>query len=208
MVKHIESWNVEPGAVVKSLLKPSAKKPSNSWEKSVLTSHHISISHPHLSACLHLNMLDPLCSRGIHFSLSASPCALSAACVICLSCTGARVRQQARVQRAPFRSRFFKAVHDGDPGASWAAAASPILRWYAFPVVALSAISKGFTGHGLPVRCHSGSTDDCIHMCQLGMHHTASFWADCLQAQLTPAQLLWGGVKEVVIRIIATHVGF
>ena len=39
MVKHIESWNVEPGAVVKSLLKPSAKKPSNSWEKSVLRPH-------------------------------------------------------------------------------------------------------------------------------------------------------------------------
>ena len=37
------------------------------------------------------------------------------------------------------------------------AAASPILRWYAFPVVALSAVSKGFTGHGLPVRCHFGS---------------------------------------------------
>ncbi|CAK0781517.1 hypothetical protein CVIRNUC_005393 [Coccomyxa viridis] len=78
VVKHIESWNVEPSAVVKSLLKPSAKKPSNSWEK------------------------------------------------------------------------FFKAVHDGHPGASWMAAASPILRWYAFPVVALSAVSKGFTGHGLP----------------------------------------------------------
>ena len=33
MVKHIESWNVEPGAVVKSLLNPSARKPTNSWEK-------------------------------------------------------------------------------------------------------------------------------------------------------------------------------
>ena len=34
MVKHIESWNVEPGAVVKSLLNPSTtRKPTNSWEK-------------------------------------------------------------------------------------------------------------------------------------------------------------------------------
>ncbi len=32
-MKHIESWNVEPGAVVKSLLNPSAKKPTTSWEK-------------------------------------------------------------------------------------------------------------------------------------------------------------------------------
>ena len=56
MVKHIESWNVEPSAVVKSLLKPSAKKPSNSWEKSVLGLH--------LSAYLHLNMLDPPGSSG------------------------------------------------------------------------------------------------------------------------------------------------
>lgn len=34
VVKHIESWNVEPGAVVKSLLNPSTKKPTTSWEKS------------------------------------------------------------------------------------------------------------------------------------------------------------------------------
>lgn len=32
VVKHIESWDVEPGAVVKSLLKPSARIPSNNWE--------------------------------------------------------------------------------------------------------------------------------------------------------------------------------
>ena len=47
--------------------------------------------------------------------------------------------------------RFFKALHDGDPGATWVAAASPLLRWYAFPVVTASAATKAFTGHGLPV---------------------------------------------------------
>ena len=62
-MKHIESWNVEPSAVVKSLLKPSAKKPSNSWEKSVLRPH-IPISHPHLSACLHSDTLDSPRSSG------------------------------------------------------------------------------------------------------------------------------------------------
>ena len=58
VVKHIESWNVEPGAVVKSLLKPSAKKPSNSWEKSALRPH-ISTTHFHLLACLLFNMQGP-----------------------------------------------------------------------------------------------------------------------------------------------------
>ena len=58
------------------------------------------------------------------------------------------------------------------------AAASPILRWYAFPVVAVSAVSKGLTGHGLPVRCLSGSLYHCSYMCQQGMPDTASSWAD------------------------------
>lgn len=31
VVKHIESWDVEPGAVVRSLLKPSSRAPSNNW---------------------------------------------------------------------------------------------------------------------------------------------------------------------------------
>ena len=32
VVEHIESWDVEPGKVVKSLLKPSAKIPTNNWD--------------------------------------------------------------------------------------------------------------------------------------------------------------------------------
>lgn len=32
VVKHIESWDVEPGKVVRNLLKPSARMPSNQWE--------------------------------------------------------------------------------------------------------------------------------------------------------------------------------
>lgn len=31
-MKHIESWDVEPGAVVKSLLKPTAAVPTTFWE--------------------------------------------------------------------------------------------------------------------------------------------------------------------------------
>ena len=98
-----------------------------------------------------------------------------------------------------FSSRFFKAVHDGNPGASWMAAASPILRWYAFPVVALSAVSKGLTGHGLPVRCHCGSTYHCIHMCQQGLPDAASSQAGGLQSQMAPAPFPWGGVKGMVV---------
>ena len=56
VVKHIESWNVEPSAVVKSLLKPSAKKPSNSWEKSALQPHISS----HISPCLYMSIQDIL----------------------------------------------------------------------------------------------------------------------------------------------------
>ncbi|CAL5221288.1 g3454 [Coccomyxa viridis] len=78
VVKHIESWNVEPGAVVKSLLNPSTKKPTTNWEK------------------------------------------------------------------------VFKGLHDGDPAGTWLAASGPILRWYAFPVVAVSSVTKRLTGHGLP----------------------------------------------------------
>lgn len=29
MVKHIEAWDVEPGRVVRSLIRPSARMPSN-----------------------------------------------------------------------------------------------------------------------------------------------------------------------------------
>jgi hypothetical protein len=32
VVKHIESWDVEPGKVVRQLLKPAAKTPRNRWE--------------------------------------------------------------------------------------------------------------------------------------------------------------------------------
>jgi hypothetical protein len=32
VVEHIESWDVKPGAVVKSLLKPSAKIPTSNWD--------------------------------------------------------------------------------------------------------------------------------------------------------------------------------
>ena len=31
VVEHIESWDVEPAAVVKSLLRPSSRAPANSW---------------------------------------------------------------------------------------------------------------------------------------------------------------------------------
>lgn len=43
VVKHIESWNVKPGAVVKSLLNPSTKKPTTSWEKSAPCPTHLSV---------------------------------------------------------------------------------------------------------------------------------------------------------------------
>lgn len=33
VIEHIESWDVEPAAVVKSLLRPSSKAPANSWAK-------------------------------------------------------------------------------------------------------------------------------------------------------------------------------
>ena len=82
MVKHIESWNVEPSAVVKSLLKPSAKKPSNSWEKSVLGLKSPSLGMPSLEHAGSTGLF-----WAIHFIISASPCALSVACGICLSCT-------------------------------------------------------------------------------------------------------------------------
>ena len=157
-MKHIESWNVEPSAVVKSLLKPSAKKPSNSWEKSVPPSSHPHLTSPSLGMPSLRHARSTALFRAVHSSLPSLSCAFGAGCVACRSCTGAHGWRQARAQRAPFLSRFFKAVHDGHPGASWMAAASPILRWYAFPVVALSAVSKGFTGHGLPVRCHSACT--------------------------------------------------
>lgn len=32
MVKHIEAWDVEPGPVVRSLIRPSARMPTNTWE--------------------------------------------------------------------------------------------------------------------------------------------------------------------------------
>ena len=32
MVKHIEAWDVEPGAVVRSLIRPSARMPTTPWE--------------------------------------------------------------------------------------------------------------------------------------------------------------------------------
>lgn len=32
VVEHIESWDVEPGKVLRSLLKPSSKVPTNNWE--------------------------------------------------------------------------------------------------------------------------------------------------------------------------------
>ena len=48
--------------------------------------------------------------------------------------------------------RVFKGLHDGDPAGTWLAASGPILRWYAFPVVAVSAVTKRLSGHGLPVR--------------------------------------------------------
>ena len=33
VIKHIEAWDVEPSAVVRSLLKPSSRAPTNSWVK-------------------------------------------------------------------------------------------------------------------------------------------------------------------------------
>lgn len=32
VVKHIEAWDVEPGAVVRSLIRPSARMPTTPWE--------------------------------------------------------------------------------------------------------------------------------------------------------------------------------
>jgi hypothetical protein len=32
VVKHIEAWDVEPGPVVRSLIRPSARMPTNAWE--------------------------------------------------------------------------------------------------------------------------------------------------------------------------------
>lgn len=37
VVKHIEMWDVEPGKVLKRLLKPAAKIPSSRWETLMLS---------------------------------------------------------------------------------------------------------------------------------------------------------------------------
>lgn len=37
--KHIESWDVEPGRVLKRLLKPTAREPTTRWEKVMLALH-------------------------------------------------------------------------------------------------------------------------------------------------------------------------
>lgn len=37
--KHIESWDVEPGKVLKRLLKPTARMPTTRWEKGMLAVH-------------------------------------------------------------------------------------------------------------------------------------------------------------------------
>lgn len=39
VVKHIESWDVEPGRVVRQLLKPSAKVPGTMWEVLMISVH-------------------------------------------------------------------------------------------------------------------------------------------------------------------------
>ena len=39
MVEHRESWEVEPAAVVRSLLKPTAQVPTNFWEVLMLSLH-------------------------------------------------------------------------------------------------------------------------------------------------------------------------
>lgn len=39
MSKHIESWDVEPGKVLKRLLKPTAREPTTRWEKFMLALH-------------------------------------------------------------------------------------------------------------------------------------------------------------------------
>lgn len=38
-MKHIESWDVEPARVVRSLLKPTAKVPSTFWEVFMASLH-------------------------------------------------------------------------------------------------------------------------------------------------------------------------
>ena len=39
VVKHIEMWDVEPGKVLKRLLKPAARTPSSRWETLMLSLH-------------------------------------------------------------------------------------------------------------------------------------------------------------------------
>lgn len=36
MIKHIESWDIEPGKVVKQLLRPASSSPTNNAEKFML----------------------------------------------------------------------------------------------------------------------------------------------------------------------------
>ena len=39
MVKHLEEWDVEPGRVLKRLLRPASRMPTNRWEQLMLSVH-------------------------------------------------------------------------------------------------------------------------------------------------------------------------
>ena len=50
VVEHIEMWDVEPGKVLKRLLKPASKTPSSRWETFMLSVHEGDIQGVWLAA--------------------------------------------------------------------------------------------------------------------------------------------------------------
>ena len=93
MVKHIEAWDVAPGPVVRSLIRPSSRMPTNTWEA------------------------------------------------------------------------FMAAMDSGDAKGAWLAAARPLLKYYALPVVGASLLVKAVTGDGLPVGGHRMHAQPCSPGC-------------------------------------------
>ena len=41
VVQHIERWDIEPGKVVRQLLRPAAKEPRNAWERAFLSASNL-----------------------------------------------------------------------------------------------------------------------------------------------------------------------